>query len=81
MIGFLPRPRIFVEDVAADEADALAEIHGEAFARAWSADDFAALMAGQNVFALGAPPRVAFRHPPPAGLRPSSASPPTRPRS
>lgn len=53
MIGLLPRPRIFIEDVRPHEADALVDIHADAFARAWSADDFVALMSGANVFSLG----------------------------
>ena len=53
MIGLLPRPRIFIEDVRPNEADALVDIHADAFARAWSADDFVTLMAGSNVFSLG----------------------------
>jgi [ribosomal protein S18]-alanine N-acetyltransferase len=52
MMGFLPRARIFVEELRSAEADALAEIHAEVFARAWEPDDFAALMARDNVFAL-----------------------------
>jgi ribosomal-protein-alanine N-acetyltransferase len=52
MMGFLPRTRVFVEEVRATAADGLAEIHGEVFARAWSADDLAVMLAPQNVFAL-----------------------------
>jgi [ribosomal protein S18]-alanine N-acetyltransferase len=52
MIGFLARPRIFIDDVKPGEADALVDIHADAFARAWSADDFVALMSGPNVFTL-----------------------------
>lgn len=54
MIDFLfPRPRIFIEAVGPDEADALADIHAEAFSRSWSADDFAALSGDRRVFSLG----------------------------
>ena len=52
MIGFLLRPRVFIDDLKAGEADALADVHADAFARAWSADDFTALISGANVFAL-----------------------------
>jgi ribosomal-protein-alanine N-acetyltransferase len=51
-MGFLPRTRVFVDEARSKEADALADVHGEVFARAWSADDFAILMARKNVFAL-----------------------------
>jgi ribosomal-protein-alanine N-acetyltransferase len=47
------RPRVHVDDVRLDEADALADIHGGAFARTWSEDDFAALLGDTGVFALG----------------------------
>lgn len=53
MIGLLPRSRIFIDDVRPNEADALVDLHTDAFARAWSADDFVALMSGSNVFSLG----------------------------
>jgi [ribosomal protein S18]-alanine N-acetyltransferase len=52
MMGLLPRPRVFVDEPKMSEADALVDIHADAFVRGWSADDFAALMAGPNVFAL-----------------------------
>lgn len=52
MMGLLPRARLFIEDAKSADADGLADIHGDAFARAWSADDFAALLASPNVFAL-----------------------------
>jgi ribosomal-protein-alanine N-acetyltransferase len=52
MIPFLIRPRIFVDELAREEADDIAEIHGTAFARAWSPDEFAALMADRAVFAF-----------------------------
>ncbi len=54
MIDFLfPRPRIVVEAVGPDEADALADLHADAFARPWSADEFAALSGDLRVFSLG----------------------------
>lgn len=54
MIAFVFRPRLFVDDIAAADADAMAEIHSDAFARAWSPYDFASLIAQPAVFALGA---------------------------
>lgn len=53
MIAWLRRPRVFVDEVGPAEAETLAEIHAEAFPHAWAGEDFAALMAGANVFALG----------------------------
>jgi ribosomal-protein-alanine N-acetyltransferase len=52
MLGLLPRTRVFIEDAKPGDADALAEIHADAFARPWSAEDFAGLMRGNGVFAL-----------------------------
>ena len=54
MIWFLPRGRVFVDVLRPNEADALVEIHSQAFPHPWSADDFAALVADQAVFALAA---------------------------
>jgi ribosomal-protein-alanine N-acetyltransferase len=45
-------PRIFVDRVRPDEAETLVAIHGEAFARAWSADDFTALVSDRSIYAL-----------------------------
>jgi ribosomal-protein-alanine N-acetyltransferase len=53
MMGLLPKSRIFVEEMRSSDADALVDIHAEAFVRAWSADDFAVLVNSGNVFALG----------------------------
>jgi ribosomal-protein-alanine N-acetyltransferase len=53
MMGLLPKSRVFVEEMRSSDADALVDIHAEAFVRAWSADDFAALINSGNVFALG----------------------------
>jgi ribosomal-protein-alanine N-acetyltransferase len=53
MMGLFPRVRVFIADLGPADAEAMAEIHGEAFVRAWSGDDFAALMDSDNVFALG----------------------------
>jgi [ribosomal protein S18]-alanine N-acetyltransferase len=53
MIDFLQRPRIVVEPVGPEDADVLADIHADAFARAWSAEEFAALSADPAVFAFG----------------------------
>jgi ribosomal-protein-alanine N-acetyltransferase len=44
--------RIILDEVRADEADALVAVHADAFARSWSAEDFAALIADRTVFAL-----------------------------
>lgn len=63
MIGLLPRVRVFVDEAQLREAETLADLHSEAFARAWSADDIAALLAGANVFAL------AIRRDSPFGFR------------
>lgn len=52
MMGLLPRTRVFVDEAEPDEAETLAELHADGFARNWSADDIAVLMAGDNVFAL-----------------------------
>jgi ribosomal-protein-alanine N-acetyltransferase len=52
MIGLLPRPRVFVDEPGRGEVETLAELHAAGFARNWSADDIAALMASGNVFAL-----------------------------
>ena len=53
-------PRAYVDGAGLDDADALAEIHGAAFARTWSADDFAALIADPVVFALAVRRRSLF---------------------
>lgn len=50
MIDFFPRARLFVDEVRKDDADAMADIHGEAFLHAWSPYDFAGLIAQDNVF-------------------------------
>lgn len=52
MIAFPFQARIIVDDVATGEADALADIHGQAFARTWSGEDFATLLAQRGTFAL-----------------------------
>jgi ribosomal-protein-alanine N-acetyltransferase len=46
------RARIILDEVGPPDADALVAIHGDAFARSWSSDDFAALIADRTVFAL-----------------------------
>ncbi|MBN8993758.1 MAG: ribosomal protein S18-alanine N-acetyltransferase [Rhizobiales bacterium] len=45
-------PRLFIDQVRRSEAETLVAIHGEAFARPWSADDFTALVADRSVYAL-----------------------------
>lgn len=52
MIGLLPRTRVIVDEPKTEEADVLAELHAEGFARNWSAEDIAALMAEDDVVAL-----------------------------
>ncbi len=46
------RPRLIVDEVRLGEVEALAEIHGGAFARTWGEDDFAHLLSEPGVFAL-----------------------------
>jgi ribosomal-protein-alanine N-acetyltransferase len=53
MIGLFST-RTIVDEVHPAEADALAGIHVAAFARSWSADEFAALIADRTIFALAA---------------------------
>lgn len=43
-----------IEQLRADDGPALAELHAEDFARPWSADEFAALMAQEPVFGFAA---------------------------
>jgi ribosomal-protein-alanine N-acetyltransferase len=45
--------RSHVVTVALSEAEILAEIHAAAFGHAWSAEEFAALLAERTVFAVG----------------------------
>lgn len=52
MMGLLPTTRVIVDEPALGDADVLAELHAEGFARSWSAEDIAALMSGNNCFAL-----------------------------
>ena len=51
-MGLLPRTRVFVDEPTVEEAEALAELHADGFARGWSADDVAALMSGDDLIAL-----------------------------
>lgn len=53
MIAWPWSVRSHVVTVARSEADALAEIHSVAFGHAWSAEEFAALLAERTVFAIG----------------------------
>ena len=53
MIAWPWSVRAHVVTVARDEAEALAEIHAAAFGHAWSAEEFAALLADRGVFAVG----------------------------
>jgi ribosomal-protein-alanine N-acetyltransferase len=45
-------PRLYNDRVPPCDADALVAIHGEAFARPWSADDFTALVSDRSIYAL-----------------------------
>jgi len=54
------RPRVFVDEIGREEADALADVHGGAFARTWSADDFAALLADDAIAAIAVRRRSLF---------------------
>ncbi len=45
--------RLRLVTVARSEAGSLAEIHAAAFGRAWSEEEFAALLADRGVFAVG----------------------------
>ncbi len=56
--------RPFVDGVAPEEVEALAEIHRDAFRHMWNAHDFSALIADPSVFAL------ALRVQRPLGARP-----------
>lgn len=50
MIEFLPRPRIFFDEVRdATDLEALAAIHAEGFRRGWSVDEFESLLADDKV--------------------------------
>ncbi|MCB1499838.1 MAG: GNAT family N-acetyltransferase [Bauldia sp.] len=53
MIPFFPSSRVYLDTLGPADADALAEIHGEGFPRPWLAGDFASLIAGANVGAVG----------------------------
>ncbi len=44
--------RIWVEEATIAEVDTMAEIHGQGFARTWSGEDFASLLAHDTAFAL-----------------------------
>jgi [ribosomal protein S18]-alanine N-acetyltransferase len=60
MIPFLPASRLYVEELQIADADSLVEIHAQGFARPWSADDFASLVADRHVTALGLRRQSAF---------------------
>jgi [ribosomal protein S18]-alanine N-acetyltransferase len=61
MIPFLPRARVFMEAIGPADADQMAEIHGDAFARGWNSYELAQLVAASNVFAIGVRHESAFR--------------------
>lgn len=53
MIEFLPRPRIFFDEVRDEsDLDALAAIHAESFSRGWSVDEFRSLLADATVHCI-----------------------------
>ncbi len=56
------QPRIIIDQVRRQEAEALVAIHGDAFARAWSADDFTALIADRSIYALAIRRQPVFGH-------------------
>ena len=53
MIALPWRPRLSTVALGFEDADELAEIHAGAFARTWSAHDFASLLAERSVLAIG----------------------------
>ncbi len=53
MMAWPWRARAAIVEVGRKQADMLAEIHAAAFARTWSSEEFAALLAERSVFALG----------------------------
>ena len=53
MMPFIPSSRVYLDTLGPADADALADIHGEGFPRPWLASDFASLIAGVNVGAVG----------------------------
>jgi ribosomal-protein-alanine N-acetyltransferase len=53
MIVWPWRPRVALVALSTRDAAALAVLHGEAFARTWSAHDFASLLAERSVIAIG----------------------------
>ena len=61
MMGFMPRGRVFVDQPTIEEAEALVNVHADAFSRSWSADDFAALMSGPQVLVLAVRHESVFR--------------------
>lgn len=52
MMGLSHWPHLYVGEATVEDAEALADLHGNAFARRWSEDEFARLLADRNVFAL-----------------------------
>jgi len=60
MIPFAPSSRIVVETLHGSDSDALAEIHGEGFPRPWLSADFASIVAGAGVGAVGLRRHSAF---------------------
>ena len=61
IVGLLPTTRSFVDEAQSDDAERLAVLHAEGFARGWTADEIAALMSSRNVFTLALRRESPFR--------------------
>lgn len=61
IVGLLPRTRVFVDEALPRDAEALASLHDDGFARGWTADEIAALMVAGNVFTLAVRRESPFR--------------------
>ena len=53
MMPFWPRPETRIAPLGPDAVDDMAAIHAEAFARGWEPHEFATLLEGRGVLALG----------------------------
>lgn len=50
MIDFLPRPRIYFDEVQGEgDIEAMVAIHAEGFSRGWSIDEFESLLADETI--------------------------------
>jgi ribosomal-protein-alanine N-acetyltransferase len=52
--------RVILDDAGVADAETLADIHGEAFTRTWSGEDFAGLLAAPGTFAVALRRQAAF---------------------